>query len=297
MEIAIIILNWNAAADTIACVQSLQGWTAVLPKIWVVDNASADDSVVQIRTACPDVHVLACEENLGFAAGSNLGMRLALQQKNLPVMLLNNDARIGEADVARMLAILQADETIGAVVPMLCDEATGATISVGGKNPVKHVQTRVQEFDAHEELLFVECVSGTAVLLAPQFLQQVGLLDERFFFSTEVADLCLRGHKAGFRFAVALQAKAVHEVARSSRLRDTLYVYYIIRNRFLILRNHYRWNIFLWSFWALYALALAVKLRLDGKRPSSRAVWIGLLDGLTGRFGGQNERVLAYVEG
>lgn len=297
MEIAIIILNWNAAADTIACVQSLQGWTAVLPKIWVVDNASADDSVAQIRAACADVHVLASEENLGFAAGSNLGMRLALQQENLPVMLLNNDARLGEEDVLHMAAILGADEMIGAVVPMLCDETTGEMISAGGKNPVKHMQTRVRGYDVHEKVHFVECVSGTAVLLAPTFLQQVGLLDERFFFSTEVADLCLRGQKAGFRFAVDLQAKAVHEVVRSSRLRNTLYVYYIIRNRFLILRNHYRWNVVLWGFWALYSLALAMKLRLDGKQPSSRAVWIGFQDGLRGRFGGQNARVLAYVEG
>lgn len=296
MEIAIIILNWNAAADTIACVQSLQGWTAVLPKIWVVDNASADDSVVQIRAACPDVQVLASEENLGFAAGSNLGMRLALQQENLPIMLLNNDACIREEDVLHMAAILGADEAIGAVVPLLCDETTGEMISAGGKNPVKHVQTRVREFDVRGEMLFVECVSGTAVLLAPNFLQQVGLLDERFFFSTEMADLCLRGQKAGFRFAVDLQAKAVHEVERSSRFRDTLYVYYIIRNRFLILRNHYRWNVALWGFWALYSLALAVKLRLDGKRSSSRSVWMGVKDGLRGRFGGQNARVLAYVE-
>ena len=136
MDIAIIILNWNAAADTIACVQSLQGWTAVSPKIQVVDNASADDSVAQIRAACPDVHVLVSEENLGFAAGSNLGMRLALQQENVPVMLLNNDARLGEEDVLRMAAILSADETIGAVVPLLCDETTGeilADVGIDGR--------------------------------------------------------------------------------------------------------------------------------------------------------------------
>ncbi len=296
MEISVIILNWNAAEDTIACVQKLLGWTAVSPQIWIVDNASADDSVAQIRANCPQVNLLASEANLGFAGGSNLGMRRALQTEPLPILLLNNDAQIGEEDVLQMATTLKADETIGAVVPMLCDETTGKMISAGGKNPVKHMQTRMRDYNFNERLLFVECVSGTAVLLAPHFLQQVGLLDERFFFSTEVADLCLRGQKAGFRFVVDLQARAVHEVERSSRFRETLYVYYIVRNRFLILRNHYRWNIFLWGFWASYSLALALKLRLDGKRPSSRAVWMALKDGLLGRFGGQNERVMAYIE-
>ena len=297
MEIAVVILNWNAAEDTIACVQSLRGWSSLVPRIWVVDNASADDSVARIRAACPEADLLCSEVNLGFAGASNLGMRMVLQTGEMPILLLNNDATIGEDAVLHLLTTLEADDALGAVVPILCDQATGKMISAGGKNPVKHMQTRVDVVDGDDSVLFVETVSGTAVIIAPTFLNQVGLLDDRFFFSTEMADLCLRGQKAGFRFAVDLQARAFHEVARSSRFRDTLYVYYIIRNRFLILRNHYRWNIFLWGFWTVYSLALVLKLGVDGKRPSARAVFLALKDGLSGRFGGQNERVMAYVEG
>ncbi len=295
--IAVVILNWNAAEDTIACVQSLRGWSSVVPKIWVVDNASADDSVVQIRDACPEIRLICSDENLGFAGGSNLGIQAALQEGALPILLLNNDAMITEEAVAHMLGLLAEDAQMGAIVPLLYDEATGKMVSAGGKNPVKHMQTRVREVAGSDSVLRVEVVSGTAVLISPALFAKVGLFDERFFFSTEMADLCLRGARAGFTFGVDLQAGASHSVARSSRFRDTLYVYYIIRNRFLILRNHYRWNVLLWGFWGVYSLALAAKLRLTGKRPSARAVFMALKDGLTGRFGGQNGRVMATVEG
>ena len=299
MEIGIVILNWNAAEDTINCVHSLRGWSNIEANILVVDNDSADDSVMQIQAACPEVELICSPENLGFAGGSNLGMRVILEQKEMPILLLNNDAAIEEESVVQLFGILQNEPEIGGVVPILYDEVSGKLISAGGKNPVKHMQTRVKEIDSNSQstTIFAEVVSGTAVLFSPTMLTEAGLLDERFFFSTEVADICLRAQKLGYKFAVALGAGAHHSVERSSRFRDTLYVYYIIRNRFLILRNHYRLNLVLWGYWTIYSLALALKLRLDRKRPSARAVFMALKDGLMGRFGGQNERVMVYVEG
>ena len=299
MEIGIVILNWNAAEDTISCVQSLRGWSEIKANIFVVDNDSADDSVTQIKAACPEVELICSSENLGFAGGSNLGMHAILEQKEMPILLLNNDAAIEEESVVQLFEILHQEPKIGGVVPILYDEVSENLISAGGKNPVKHMQTRVQEIDPNEStsVLFAEVVSGTAVLFSPTMLTEAGLLDERFFFSTEVADICLRAEKLGYQFGVALGAGAHHSVERSSRFRDTLYVYYIIRNRFLILRNHYRWHLILWGYWGFYSLALAIKLRLSGNSPSARAVFMALKDGVMGRFGGQNERVMTYVEG
>ena len=288
--LSVIILNWNAAGDTIRCAREVAGWQEVRPSIFVVDNASADDSVAQIARACPEAHLIRSRENLGFAGGSNLGIRAALAAGNEPILLLNNDAQMAGADAARLAQTLAEKPQIGFIVPLLYDEQ-GALIAAGGKNPVKHTQTRVRALPA-AAVAKVEVVSGTAVLIRPELFRQVGLLDERFFFSTEVADLCLRAKKAGFICAVDRRASASHAISRSSHLRGTLYVYYIVRNRFLILRNHYRYNAPLFAFWAAYSLALAGKLWLDGQRPSARAVWLALKDGLRGRFGGQNERVL-----
>lgn len=294
MKLSIVILNWNAADDTIACIRPILQWQQIQPAVWVVDNASADSSADRIAAALPDVHLIRNGRNQGFAGGSNRGMEAALVAGDAPILLLNNDAAIAEADVLRLHKTLADHAKIGFVVPQLFDTDSGRLIAIGGKNPVLHHQTQVQTFADDAPVQIVETVSGTAVLLRAAMLHQIGLLDERFFFSTELADLCLRGRQHGFISAVERRARATHTVSRSSDLRRSLYTYYIIRNRFLILRNHYPRHLPLYAFWTVYGVALALKLRFTGPPATAQAVRLGLRDGINGRFGGQNERVLNY---
>ncbi|MCA9920997.1 MAG: glycosyltransferase family 2 protein [Anaerolineales bacterium] len=294
MDLSIIILNWNAGDDTIACIHPILQWQQIRPLTIVIDNASTDGSADKIAAALPDVQLIRNGRNEGFAGGSNRGMEAALVAGDAPVLLLNNDATIAEVDVLRLLQTLDEQPEIGFVVPQIFNAESNDLISSGGKNPVLHHQTRVRSFPNDAPVQIVETVSGTAVLLRPTMLRQIGLLDERFFFSTELADLCLRGKKHGFLSAVEQRARATHTVSRSVDYRSSLYVYYIVRNRFLILRNHYRRHLPLYLFWAAYSAALSFKLRLTGPQATARAVRLGLWDGVNGRFGGQNERVLAY---
>ena len=293
VDLAVVILNWNAADDTIGCIRQLSAWEKLRAAIWVVDNASADNSASTIARHYPAVHLLRNERNLGFSGGSNRGMAAALAAGDQPILLLNNDAFIGEAAACRLLQTLREDDTIGLVAPLLFDAGEeGRLLSAGGKNPVKHHQTRVVK-TPESPVFNVEAVSGTAVLIRAAVLRQVGLLDERYFFSTEMADLCFRARRHGYRSAVDARAHAFHDVGRSSPLRDTLYAYYVVRNRFLFMHIHYRRHPALYSFWTLYTLALWLKLLASGRRQAACAIRLGLADGLRGRFGGQNERVLA----
>ncbi|MCA9944160.1 MAG: glycosyltransferase family 2 protein [Anaerolineales bacterium] len=292
MNVSIVLLNWNAADDTIACLQPVLSWQQVRPLLIVVDNASEPADVARLRAALPTAHLIENSQNEGFSGGTNRGMAYALAQGDDPILLLNNDATIGETAVLRLAQTLAEQPEIGLIVPQLLDEH-GELVAVGGKNPAFHLQTRVQRFANNNPVQQVATISGTAVLLRAAMLRQVGLLDERFFFSTEMADLSLRARRQGYFCAVERRAEASHTISRSASLRDSLYVYYIVRNRFLILRNHYRWRLDLRAFWLAYTAALWGKLCLGGQRVTARAVWLALVDGLNGRFGGQNERVLA----
>jgi hypothetical protein len=296
MNVSIALLNWNAAADTIACLQPMLAWQQVRPCLIVVDNASAGGDVAQIRQALPGIHLIENASNEGFSGGSNQGMAYALAQGDAPILLLNNDAVIGETAVLRLAQTLQEQAEIGMVVPQLLDEH-GELVAVGGKNPAFHMQTRVQNFANDDPVQPVETISGTAVLIRAAMLRQVGLLDERFFFSTEMSDLSLRARRHGFVCAMERRAQASHAISRSAPLRDSLYVYYIVRNRFLILRSHYRRRLELHAFWLAYTVALWLKLWLGGQRVTAKAVWLALGDGVNGRFGGQNDRVLAACAG
>ncbi len=306
MELAIIILNWNAAADTVRCVRSIASWKRLQPTILVVDNGSTDDSPAVISRECPEVHLISNSTNLGFAGGNNRGIVEALSlpvgMGDAPILLLNNDAWVEENDVIRLLETLQANEQIGLIGPLLFDaEQTDRLLAAGSKDPARHHHSHIgenYELPTSRPVQIVECVPGTVIVGRAEVFRKVGLLDEDYFYGSEVADLCLRAGQHGYLSAIDTRARAFHDLGRSSKFRDTLYTYYIIRNRFLLIRKfHQRWKILFYGFWTLYSLALTMKMQLNGKLSTARAVRLGLLDGLRGRFGGQNERVLAIASG
>lgn len=295
MELSIIILNWNVAADTIRCARRIASWERLRPTIWVVDNGSTDGSADVIARECPGVCLIRNATNLGFAGGNNQGITQALSAGATSILLLNNDASVEEEDIIRLADTLQNNEQIGCVGPMLYDaDNEDVLLAAGGKNPVLHHQTHILELTSGEPVRTVECVPGTVILVRADVFRTVGLLDEAYFFCTEVADLCKRAAKKGYLSAVDTRARALHALSRSSDLRGTLYTYYIIRNRFLFIRRFYgAWAVLLYGFWALYSLALSLRVRLAGDPDTACSVRLGLLDGLRGRFGGQNERVLS----
>jgi GT2 family glycosyltransferase len=300
MELSVIILNWNAANDTMRCVRQIMAWQRLQPLVWVVDNASTDADAGLISVQYPAVHLIKNRTNLGFAGGTNQGVLKSLAVGNQPILLLNNDALIAEDDVLRLLKTLQQNEKIGFVGPLLYEaEHRDRLISAGGKNPVLHHQTRVRRLDPTRSVQQVECISGTAILVQAAVFGTIGLLDENYFFSTELADLCTRAKSRGYISVIDSRARAYHALHRSSQFRDTLYPYYIIRNRFLYIRKFYRHLMkgLLYCFWGGYGLALIIRLYMSGQQATAKAVFLGLLDGLKGRFGGQNERVLSACTG
>lgn len=294
IDLAVIILNWNAAPDTIRCVRGIASWAHLRPTILIVDNASTDGSALQISQECPEAHLIRNSANLGFGGGNNIGIAEALSMGDAPILLLNSDARIYERDVARLLETLQADDRLGFVGPLLFDAEDGdRLLAAGGRNPVWHHHSHILEQPANGPVQLVECVPGTVILVHAQVFREVGLLDESYFYGSEVVDLCLRAREQGYLSAVETRSRAYHDLDRSSRFRETLYPYYIIRNRFLLIRKfHQRWKFLLYSFWTVYSIALLAKEQLRGKHLTARAIRIGLLDGLRGRFGNQNKRVL-----
>ncbi|MBN1872992.1 MAG: glycosyltransferase family 2 protein [Anaerolineae bacterium] len=298
MKLNIILLNWNALDDTRHCLDTINTWRNIQTTTYVVDNASTDGSADIIARTYPDTVLIRNERNLGFAGGNNRALAIALQKGNVPILLLNNDAYIAETDVIRLLGILRAAPDIGAVGPLLFDAAEPERLlSAGGRSPLHH-QTHILTLSPGPPLRTVDYIPGTVIIIKADVFRQVGLLDEDYFFATEVADLCLSAKRAGYLTVIDTEARAYHMLARSSNLRHTLHTYYIIRNRFLYIRKfHPRTKIPLNGVWGAYSLALALKEHLSGHPATARAMWLGFSDGIRGWFGGQNARVLAYCEG
>jgi GT2 family glycosyltransferase len=295
MKLAVVVLNWNAARDTASCLRSVQAWQGtglVGPTaVWVVDNGSRPPGVGPILREFPDVHVIQSPTNRGFGGGSNLGIEAALGSGVDAVLLLNNDASVDAASVGAMLATLAADPCIGVVGPTVWHE--GRCVSAGGRDIVRHGITHLRLHEPPSALLDVDYVPGTIALVRRQVFERVGLLDEAYFFGGEMADLCHRARLQGFRSVTEPRARAAHDLDRSARERQALHVYYILRNRFLFARKHHpRRRAWLYARWIGRAGVTALAALGRGDRRRARAAALGVADGLRGRFGGQNERVL-----
>jgi GT2 family glycosyltransferase len=293
-RLAIIILNWNAAPETIHCVRSIELWQECTPAIWVVDNASVDGSADTISRACPGVHLVRNEQNLGFGGGNNRGIEQTLSAGAQAILLLNNDASIQEHDLLRLFATLRQDAKAGFVGPLLLSDDRHTVLSAGGRDIATALDTHLKSAPTGALTYSVDYVPGTVVLIRAEVWEAVGLFDEAYFFSCEMADLCERGKRHGYQSIIDARAQAIHAQHAPSQLRETLYTYYSLRNRFLFVskfRSRGRWAI--QAFWAAYGLGMGVKARLAHKPLRARAAFLAVRDGLRGRFGGQNERVLS----
>jgi GT2 family glycosyltransferase len=295
MTLAVILLNWNNSPDTIHCVHAIEAWESLRPDIWVVDNGSQDDSVARLGSSCPNIQLLLSERNLGFAAGNNLAIRQAMDAGATHLLLLNNDALISESDVLQLMITAQTTPQAGIIGPLLRDPPPSTRLqAAGGRNVAWHVATHRLDLPKSEDPFPVDYVPGTAILIKDEVFRTIGLLDEQYFISGEIADFCLRARRRGFVCLIDPMTTAYHDTGRSSDLREAFYAYYFLRNRFLYVHKFYSLAALpLMLYWGAFGLVSVSGALLRHRRTRARALWLALRHGFSGTFGDQSELILA----
>jgi GT2 family glycosyltransferase len=141
----------------------------------------------------------------------------------------------------------------------------------------------------------VDYVSGTVALLRLSVLREVGLFDEEYFFSCEMADLCERIKRSEYECMIHPKAKAWHDMEMASSLRNTLYLYYSLRNRFLFIRKFRKKHEFKLRYrWMFVGCKAMIRAGVTGQPAMVRAVAYAMWDGIVGRFGKRND---LFVDG
>ena len=205
-----VVLNWNGWRDTIPCIESLAAQDYPALHVLVVDNASTDDSVERIRAAFPSTELLQSDANRGFAAGCNLGIRLALERGAAFVWLLNNDT-VAPPDTLTKLVAAASSPKIGIVGTVLRYAHNPAEIQAWGGGSIVRWIGFATHFLAPSALGPNSFLTFASVLLRRELLETVGLLDEGFFMYFEDADLCFRARDAGWQLAVAPGTAVLHK--------------------------------------------------------------------------------------
>ena len=242
-SVAIIILNWNNASDTIECLRSVAELTYDNFITVVVDNGSSDNSVIEIRQAYPEVMLIEANRNLGFVGGNNVGLELAKVNKADYTLLLNNDTEVSPDFLDRLVTVIEADPTIGIVGPTIYYfDRPNVVWSAGGAIDWQHGSTRMLGLNEKEQGQFgeqprpVDFVTGCALLIRMSLLDQIGVLDPRFFAYYEETEWCVRVARAGYQVLHVPTAKVWHKISLVTRESSPLVHYYMTRNRLLFLK-------------------------------------------------------------
>jgi GT2 family glycosyltransferase len=242
-KVAIIILNWNGLADTLACLESLYRMDYPNSEIIVVDNGSVDESVPVIPKRFPAVTLIENGKNMGFTGGNNVGLRHALAQGADYALLLNNDTEVAPDFLRQLVQAMEADPTVGIAGPTIYyHEQADVIWSAGGAIDWRRGSTRMVGLNERDEGQFgaephtVDFVTGCATLVRQAVMEQVGLLDERFFAYYEETEWCVRVRQAGFKIVHVPQAKVWHKIPLDGRESSPLVHYYMTRNRLLFLK-------------------------------------------------------------
>ena len=213
--VSVIIPNWNGAHHLPACLDSLRRQTQSPVEVIVVDNGSTDESLALLVRDYPEVLVLALGENRGFAGACNAGVQTARGEY---VVLLNNDTETHTHWLEEVLAAFQPHPEAGIVASkmLLFDRrdtfhTAGDFYGLDGIPGNRGVWQRDEGQYDREEYVF--SANGGSAAYRRTMLNQVGMLDEDFFYSCEDVDLAWRAQLAGWRCVYAPRAVVYHKLS------------------------------------------------------------------------------------
>jgi len=215
VRVSAIVVNYRRPEMTRACLEALRDALSRLDaasEVVVVDNGSADGSPAAIREAMPDATLLELPENRGFPTAASEAVRHSSGEW---VLLVNNDVIFEPDAVSELLTVGESAPDIGSVAAQMrfagelgvinsagigvdrlgiaFDRLLGAPVSASEDQPVE---------------VFGAC--GGAALHRRQMLDDVGGMDETYFFALEDADLAWRARMRGWRCMYAPGAVVHH---------------------------------------------------------------------------------------
>jgi len=216
-RVSVIIPHWNGRRHLDDCLTALRRQTWSDHEVILADNGSTDGSQAYVREAFPEVRLLELGENRGFTGACNAGYAAS---RGEIVCLLNNDT---EADPGWLAAIVDAFNRhveVGVVASkmLLFDRrdhfhTAGDYYRVDGVPGNRGVwQADVGQYD-REEPVFSAC--GGAAAYRRAMLEEIGFLDDAFFFSCEDVDLAWRAHLAGWQVLYVPAAVVYHKLKAS----------------------------------------------------------------------------------
>ena len=288
-----VILNTNRRADTLQCLDSLYKSSYGRHKALVLDNASTDGSAEAIRAAFPRVEVVGLSANLGYAGNNNVGIRLALKENPDWILLLNEDTVLHAECLSHLVRCGESDPSIGIVGPMVYHfdspeviQSAGGTLSTYWES--SHIGENETDRGQYDRPRPVSWISGCCIMIRAKAFEQIGLIDERYFYYWEETELCIRARKHGWHIEHVPQAKLWHKGVQMDYAPKPSVTYYATRNRLLTLSKHRAplyVRLAVWTRLIRTFMSWTLRPKWRHKQVHRRAMLFGAVDFIFHRWG------------
>lgn len=272
-RIAVVVVNYRTAEQTIACVQSLHGLHYSPFEIIVVDNDSRDGSAERFERELSSTRTLRAAGNGGYTAGNNLGIAEALLSGAEYVMVVNPDTVVANPDfLAPLVRYAETNPNVGAIGPRVFLRSPDQVQNTVLRFPWLH--RRIIDAAVHRLAgrplrsgavpRQVEVLNGVCVLFRADALRDVGLFDARTFAYIEDVDWAWRACRRGWSCVYLPVDSIVHEQKVSGYERGGNVEFLLKRNTlyFLLKTRRYLQA----AGYSTATLLLAVTRSLRGKR-------------------------------
>lgn len=236
-SIAIVICNYNKEDYIINCIKSILESTINDFDIYVVDNASTDNSVKMIREAYGDQIILMVNsENRGGSGGFNEGLREALKQDYEYLMCVDNDVVFDSAAVEELRKFLEKHPEVGMVgSKAFYMDYPDRIWGYGGEinfDRYVHIDHYRNQIDTENipEFVFADYVPACSLMVRTQAVRRVGIMPEDNFIYWDDMEWGYCFNQAGYKVAVCGASKVWHK-GGGRNAGNTFIHYYMWRNR------------------------------------------------------------------
>ena len=260
LDVAVIIVSWNVRHYLAECLKSVLAdfrHSKLIGKVWLVDNASTDGSVDLVETLFQNVEVIANDENLGFGAANNQGMRAAAAETPRHYLLLNPDTLVRPGALAAMIGWIDRNPSIGMVGSRLVygdGRLQHSAFHFPGLRqllfeflpfPLRFYNTGLNGryparwFNSNQRPFQVDHPLGAAMLVRRNVAEATGGFDEAFHMYCEEIDWAWRITLAGWEIYTVPSAEIVHFGGESTKQIAARSVVNLWQSRFQLYSKYY----------------------------------------------------------
>lgn len=235
-KISFIILTWNSGNVIAPCLESIASIKNTEYEIITVDNGSTDETC-QIIDSFTSLHpnitlkTIRLERNYGTTVSRNIGIRSVSKDTDY-ICILDSDTVINEDAVRELIRALDLDEKNAIAGPSMVN-LEGEDLVSAKKIPTAFIKfckafpvSRIQQigedkekydFNTGEDVYPVGYLISACWMIKRKLMNDIGMLDEKIFYSPEDVEYCVRTWKKGYRVIYCPKAKIIHATQRISK--------------------------------------------------------------------------------